>query len=73
MNQIILTHRSAPAPRPIRTAFATLKEVKERLVAWRLRQRERAALFSLSDAELQDIGISRAQADFESSKPFWRD
>jgi len=73
MNQLILAHRSAPAPRSIRTASAMLKGLKEQLAAWRLRQQGRAALSSLSDAELQDIGISRAQANFESNKPFWQD
>jgi uncharacterized protein YjiS (DUF1127 family) len=49
-----------------------LKGLKEQLTAWRLRQRQRTMLLSLSDAELQDIGISRAQANFETDKPFWR-
>jgi uncharacterized protein YjiS (DUF1127 family) len=30
-------------------------------------------LLALSDDMLKDIGISRAQADLEGSKPFWRD
>ena len=72
MNQLILVHRSAPASQPIRTVFAMLKGLKEQLTAWRLRQRQRTVLLSLSDAELQDIGISRAQANFETDKPFWR-
>jgi uncharacterized protein YjiS (DUF1127 family) len=70
MNQLILVHRSAPASQPIRTVSAMLKGLKEQLTAWR--QRQRAVLLSLSDAELQDIGISRAQANFETDKPFWR-
>jgi uncharacterized protein YjiS (DUF1127 family) len=72
MNQLILAHHSAPAYRSIRTSSAMLKGLKEQLVAWQLRARGRAALLSLSDAELQDIGISRAQANFESNKPFWQ-
>ena len=35
--------------------------------------RQRRALLALSDDMLKDIGISRAQADLEGSKPFWRD
>lgn len=73
MNQLILARRSAPASRPFRTVSAMLKGLKEQLAAWRLRQHQRAVLLSLGDAELQDIGVSRAQANFESNKPFWRD
>jgi uncharacterized protein YjiS (DUF1127 family) len=72
MNQLVLVHRSAPASPPIRTASAMLKGLKEQLAVWRSRQRQRAALLSLSDADLQDIGISRAQANFETNKPFWQ-
>ena len=72
MSQLILVHRSAPASQPIRTVSAMLKGLKEQLTAWRLRQRQRTMLLSLSDAELQDIGISRAQANFETDKPFWQ-
>lgn len=32
---------------------------------------ERANLRSMTDAELADIGISRAQADREAARPFW--
>jgi uncharacterized protein YjiS (DUF1127 family) len=72
MNQLVLVHRSAPASPPIRTASAMLGGLKEQLAVWRSRQRQRAALLSLSDADLQDIGISRAQANFETNKPFWQ-
>ncbi len=36
------------------------------------RHRQRAALQSLSDEALSDIGISRADADHEADRPFWR-
>lgn len=41
-------------------------------VLWRQRARQRRQLATLSDRQLDDIGISRAQADCESAKPFWR-
>ncbi len=35
---------------------------------WSAQRRERAALLALSDAELKDIGVSRAQALFEFNR-----
>jgi uncharacterized protein YjiS (DUF1127 family) len=37
------------------------------------RIRSRYELAGLSDADLRDIGVSRATAEFESTKPFWRE
>ena len=42
------------------------------VVFWRQRAKERCHLSMLSSAALQDIGFSRADADRESGKPFWR-
>ncbi|MEL0435557.1 DUF1127 domain-containing protein [Phycobacter sp. K97] len=39
---------------------------------WSLRHRSRKQLRHLSDAQLQDIGISRAEAHYEATLPFWR-
>lgn len=42
---------------------------------WRLylqRYRTRRSLLQLDDAQLADIGLSRAQAMKEGRKPFWR-
>ncbi len=36
------------------------------------RRRQRLALQSLSDQALSDIGISRADAEHEAARPFWR-
>ena len=38
---------------------------------WAL-DRERRALQSLDDATLKDIGLSRADVEAETLKPFWR-
>jgi uncharacterized protein YjiS (DUF1127 family) len=46
--------------------LATLRE-------WRRRIHDRTQLASLSDLMLQDIGISRADAQYLASKPFWRE
>jgi uncharacterized protein YjiS (DUF1127 family) len=40
---------------------------------WRRRATGRAELAKLDDNVLADIGISRAEAQFLSSKPFWRE
>ena len=40
---------------------------------WRWRARNRAELAALDDRMLADIGISRAEAEFLSRKPFWRE
>lgn len=40
---------------------------------WRQRARDRARLAALDDRMLADIGISRAEAQFLSDKPFWRE
>lgn len=42
-----------------------------RLLVWRERWRQRQALGSLNDYMLRDIGLSRADAEGESAKPFW--
>jgi uncharacterized protein YjiS (DUF1127 family) len=40
---------------------------------WRRRARDRARLAALDDRMLADIGISRAEAQFLSDKPFWKE
>jgi uncharacterized protein YjiS (DUF1127 family) len=39
---------------------------------WLERGRSRNVLATLDDHQLHDIGISRAEALFESAKPFWK-
>ncbi len=46
--------------------FTTLRK-------WRRRARDRGELSGLSDRMLGDIGISRADAVYLSSKPFWKE
>ena len=49
-----------------------LLKMADAYLAWNDVARQRRALLALSDQMLKDIGISRSQADFEGSKPFWR-
>ncbi len=50
----------------LRRAGATVRE-------WHRRSRDRAALARLDERTLQDIGLSRAEAQFIVNKPFWRE
>ena len=43
------------------------------LRGWRRRARERKELAQLDDRMLKDIGFTRADAEFITSKPFWRE
>lgn len=54
-------------PRP-----SLLVRAADRLFTMVERHRQRLALQSLSDQALSDIGISRADADLEADRPFWR-
>jgi uncharacterized protein YjiS (DUF1127 family) len=40
---------------------------------WRRRLHDRRELAALSDTMLHDIGISRAEATYLASRPFWRE
>jgi uncharacterized protein YjiS (DUF1127 family) len=47
-----------------------LVRVFDRLLAWQEWQHERTQLLSLTDRELRDIGLSRADVAREAEKPF---
>jgi uncharacterized protein YjiS (DUF1127 family) len=54
--------------RPYRSSFGQLRNS---FAEWRFRARSRSELMNLSDSCLRDIGVSRCDVGFESSKPFW--
>jgi uncharacterized protein YjiS (DUF1127 family) len=60
-----------------RTALDDLSDAAQSLVAtlrtWRQRMRERDQLSRLDNRMLSDIGLSRAEAVYLASKPFWRE
>jgi uncharacterized protein YjiS (DUF1127 family) len=72
MSHATIAHRRAHTHHPVQAALGTLARAWHQYSKWSARRRSRAQLLSLGDHELQDIGISRAQAMFEHDKPFWR-
>ena len=42
-----------------------------RLRQWSSLSRQRAALATLDDAALRDLGLTRAEARAEAARPFW--
>ena len=42
------------------------------LATWLERGRQRRALRRLDDRMLKDVGLSRADVEYEAGKPFWR-
>lgn len=67
-------HRGAlHAPAGLDRLTGIVKSAVETVRTWRRRARERAQLAALSDRMLSDIGVSRADAIFLSSKPFWKE
>jgi uncharacterized protein YjiS (DUF1127 family) len=53
-----------------RRGFAA--RVWQTLLAWQQREHDRAALGSLDERMLSDIGLTRAQVQWECAKPFWQ-
>ncbi len=77
MTSVSLLTRQGAAPRgatpgagPI--ASGRFAGVFNRLLLWQERASQRQALSSLDDRMLRDIGVTRAEAERESGKPFWR-
>jgi uncharacterized protein YjiS (DUF1127 family) len=59
-------HRGRGASDVAGRVLATFRE-------WRRRAYGRAELARLDDRMLRDIGLTRADAEFLSNKPFWRE
>jgi uncharacterized protein YjiS (DUF1127 family) len=49
------------------------KKFAETLRKWRRRYRSRRDLITLSDRDLWDMRLTRAEARQEASKPFWQE
>ena len=59
---------------PVRGSWirATLASAREIMAEWRRRARSRNELMTLSDRDLRDVRWTRAEAEAECRKPFWR-
>lgn len=67
---MMIPSRLRPAPHFSLTAVPAILLAGLATLAERARQRRQLA--GLSDWQLRDIGLSRADVDGETSKPFWR-
>jgi uncharacterized protein YjiS (DUF1127 family) len=66
--------RFSPVPHQSRGARSGLAgRVLTTLREWRRRAHDRAELAKLDHRMLRDIGLTEADAEFLSSKPFWRE
>ena len=48
------------------------RDLLDLALEWHERARSRRQLQGFSDRMLQDIGLTRAQVEVETDKPFWR-
>jgi uncharacterized protein YjiS (DUF1127 family) len=74
---VALHWHTTPARPGQRSGVLALGDAWDHTVAtlrqWRRRARERGELAQLDDRMLKDIGLTRADAEFLSNKPFWRE
>ena len=64
------SHR--PAGGLLQAVSRAVVSAADTVATWQERRRQRRALESLPDHLLSDIGVSRADVDYEADKPFWR-
>jgi len=66
--------RFSPVPHGTRGAMSGIAgRVLATVREWRRRAHDRAELAKLDHRMLRDIGLTQADAEFLSSKPFWRE
>ena len=68
LNEHRVRRRSA-----IRASSAAENPIVATFREWHRRAHERGQLAKLNDRMLQDIGLTRADAQFLINKPFWRE
>ena len=71
----VASERASASPRTHRArnaAIEALIALFDRLADWQQLARQRRELRQLSERELKDIGLSRADVEREAAKPFWR-
>jgi uncharacterized protein YjiS (DUF1127 family) len=67
----LLTFNWGNSTAPALWRWSSLRFV-DMLLQFHERARQRQALMALDDRLLKDIGVSRADAEREANKPFWR-
>ncbi|MFW8592986.1 DUF1127 domain-containing protein [Cribrihabitans neustonicus] len=73
MTQTANPHMAYLSSRPALPALAQFAIVfAVSVTKWSLRRRTRKQLHRLTDAQLKDIGLSRMDAHYEATLPFWR-
>lgn len=70
--------RTASRPAPsldisLKSLGTLIVRVSDTLLDWQDRARQRHRLGEMDDHLLRDIGLSRADLEHETAKPFWRD
>lgn len=66
-------HLAQPSARALaERALAGLSARVLQLLEWQENARQRRQLLALTDSALKDFGASRADAEREGGKPFWR-
>lgn len=61
-----------PARRRALIGWPVVTGLIELLSVWLDRMRQRRQLYALDDRLLRDIGLTRADVEFEAQKHFWR-
>ena len=56
----------------VRPRESLIPAIWETVLVWQARAALRARLAEFEDHRLKDIGVSRAEANREAAKPFWR-
>jgi uncharacterized protein YjiS (DUF1127 family) len=59
-------------PFPV-SLLAIARSILKLVTTWRERSRARRLLAAMSDRELHDIGVCRAEVADEIGRPFWRE
>ena len=67
-----ITTKSAPQTTRTKAPHTKAMGLLALFALWRYRRHARADLARLDDRMLADIGLTRAEADMEVAKPFWR-
>lgn len=65
-----ISYLTSPRAMPVVARWAISFAVV--VTKWSLRQRSRKQLKQLDATQLKDIGLSRADAHYEATLPFWR-